>query len=152
MQSCLIIPCHNEAHRLARKAVEAFIQWTPTIDLMMVDDGSVDSTAEVLQALKRTTSGRLHVLCLANNQGNDISIKKFNEYEIKFFSYTIPVDHKEDTPNLTNASISVYKESTSTFEVDVLPELLNVTGGILSEHDFMVSYNSLDSSFIFWAL
>ena len=82
-------------------------------------------------------------IILANNQGNNISIDKFNEYEIKFFSYTIPIDHKEDTPNLTNASISVYKESTSTFEVDVFPELLNVTGGILSEHDFMVSYNSL---------
>jgi len=82
-------------------------------------------------------------IILANNQGNSISIKEFNDYEIKFLSYTIPVDHKEDIPDLTNASFSVYKESTSTFEVDVFPELLNVTGGILSEHDFMVSYNSL---------
>ena len=75
MQSCLIIPCHNEAHRLDRKAVEAFIQSPPTIDLMMVDDGSVDSTAEVLQALKSTTSGRLHVLCLANNQGKAEAVR-----------------------------------------------------------------------------
>ena len=89
-------------------------------------------------------------IILANNQGNNISIDKFNEYEIKFFSYTIPVNHKEDTPNLTNASISVYKESTSTFEVDVLPELLNATGGILSEHDFMVSTNS--TSFIAFSM
>ena len=75
MQSCLIIPCHNEAHRLDRKAVEAFIQSTPTIDLMMVDDGSVDSTAEVLQALKSTTSDRLHVLCLASNQGKAEAVR-----------------------------------------------------------------------------
>ena len=75
MQSCLIIPCHNEAHRLDRKAVEVFIQSTPTIDLMMVDDGSVDSTAEVLQALKSTTSGRLHVLCLASNQGKAEAVR-----------------------------------------------------------------------------
>ena len=75
MQSCLIIPCHNEAHRLDRKAVEAFIQSTPTIDLMMVDDGSVDSTVEILQALRSTTSGRLHVLCLASNQGKAEAVR-----------------------------------------------------------------------------
>ena len=75
MQSCLIIPCHNEAHRLDRKAVEAFIQSTPTIDLMMVDDGSVDSTAEVLQVLESTTNGRLHVLCLASNQGKAEAVR-----------------------------------------------------------------------------
>ena len=75
MQSCLIIPCHNEAHRLDRKAVEAFIQSTPTIDLMMVDDGSVDSTAEVLQVLKSTTNDRLHVLCLASNQGKAEAVR-----------------------------------------------------------------------------
>ena len=75
MQSCLIIPCHNEAHRLDRKAVEAFIQSTPTIDLMLVDDGSVDSTAEVLQALKATTNDRLHVLCLASNQGKAEAVR-----------------------------------------------------------------------------
>ena len=75
MQSCLIIPCHNEAHRLDRKAVEAFIQSTPTIDLMMVDDGSVDSTAEVLQALKSTTNDRLHVRCLASNQGKAEAVR-----------------------------------------------------------------------------
>ena len=75
MKICLIIPCHNEARRLDRKAVEAFIQSTPTIDLMMVDDGSVDSTAEVLQALKSTTSGRLHVLCLASNQGKAEAVR-----------------------------------------------------------------------------
>jgi dolichyl-phosphate beta-glucosyltransferase len=75
MQSCLIIPCHNEARRLDRKAVEEFIRSTPTIDLMMVDDGSVDSTAEVLQALKSTTSGRLHVLCLASNQGKAEAVR-----------------------------------------------------------------------------
>ena len=75
MQICLIIPCHNEAHRLDRKAVEAFIQSTPTIDLMMVDDGSVDSTAEVLQALKSTTNDRLHVRCLASNQGKAEAVR-----------------------------------------------------------------------------
>ena len=69
------MPCHNEARRLDRKAVEAFIQSTPTIDLMMVDDGSVDSTAEVLQALKSATSGRLHVLCLARNQGKAEAVR-----------------------------------------------------------------------------
>ena len=41
----------------------------------MVDDGSVDSTAEVLQALKSTTSDRLHVLCLTSNQGKAEAVR-----------------------------------------------------------------------------
>ena len=75
MQSCLIIPCHNEADRLDRKAVEAFVQSTPTIDLMMVDDGSDDATAEVLQALKNTTTRRVHVLFLPSNQGKAKAVR-----------------------------------------------------------------------------
>ena len=96
MQSCLIIPCHNEARRLDRKAVEAFIQSTPTIDLMMVDDGSDDSTAEVLQALKNTTSDRLHVLCLASNQGKAEAVRAgvqaalaLNRFDVVVFSMLI---------------------------------------------------------------
>ena len=75
MQSCFIIPCHNEANRLDRKAVEAFLRSTSTIDLMMVDDGSDDTTAEVLQTLKNTTTGRLHVLFLPNNQGKAKAVR-----------------------------------------------------------------------------
>ena len=75
LKSCLIIPCYNEAHRLNREAVEEFLQSTPTIDLMMVDDSSVDSTAKVLEALKSTSSSRLHVLCLASNQGKAEAVR-----------------------------------------------------------------------------
>ena len=75
MQSCFIIPCHNEANRLDRNAVEAFVQSTPTIDLMMVDDGSDDATADILQALKNTTIDRLHVLCLPSNQGKAKAVR-----------------------------------------------------------------------------
>nr|HIA89000.1 glycosyltransferase [Gammaproteobacteria bacterium] len=75
MRSCLIIPCHNEADRLDRKAVEAFVQSTPTIDLMMVDDGSDDATGELLQVLKNTTTDRLHVLCLPSNQGKAKAVR-----------------------------------------------------------------------------
>jgi dolichyl-phosphate beta-glucosyltransferase len=44
----LVVPCHNEAARLDPEAFLRFAATHPTVRLLMIDDGSVDATADIL--------------------------------------------------------------------------------------------------------
>ncbi len=43
----IIIPCYNHAHYLPKALESVFIQQYPSIEIIVVDDGSVDNTKEV---------------------------------------------------------------------------------------------------------
>ena len=75
MKVCLIIPCHNEARRLDRTAFEELIRSTRYVELMMVDDGSVDGTADIGRELEATFPDRLHCLSLPSNQGKAEAVR-----------------------------------------------------------------------------
>ena len=75
MKVCLIIPCHNEARRLDRTAFEELIRSTRHVELMMVDDGSVDGTADIGRELEATFPDRLHCLSLPSNQGKAEAVR-----------------------------------------------------------------------------
>jgi glycosyltransferase involved in cell wall biosynthesis len=48
----LVVPCHNEAARLDPEAFLHFLATHPGVRLVMVDDGSVDGTGEILERMR----------------------------------------------------------------------------------------------------
>lgn len=65
----LVIPCYNEASRLDTNAFVAFVTARSDLGLLFVDDGSTDSTRQVLQELARKCAGRVDTLLLPRNGG-----------------------------------------------------------------------------------
>ena len=51
--TCIIIPCYNEADRLDADTIEAFCIDNPNIDVLFINDGSTDQTLELLQNLNQ---------------------------------------------------------------------------------------------------
>ncbi len=51
---CLIIPCYNEAKRLATESFLHFLNNTTYVNLLFVNDGSTDQTLETLQHICAT--------------------------------------------------------------------------------------------------
>lgn len=54
----IVVPCYNEAARLDVPAFQRALEADPELELLFVDDGSTDRTAEVLAELVRTSSAR----------------------------------------------------------------------------------------------
>ena len=50
--SALVVPCYNEAARLDPAAFLHFLATHPGVQLVMVDDGSVDGTGELLERMR----------------------------------------------------------------------------------------------------
>jgi dolichyl-phosphate beta-glucosyltransferase len=48
----LVVPCYNEAARLDSEAFLQFVTTHPGVRLVMVDDGSVDGTGEILERMR----------------------------------------------------------------------------------------------------
>ena len=48
----LVVPCYNEAARLDPEAFLHFVATHPGVRLVMVDDGSDDATAEILERMR----------------------------------------------------------------------------------------------------
>ncbi len=48
----LVVPCYNEAARLDSDAFLSFVSSHPRVRLVMVDDGSVDGTGEILERMR----------------------------------------------------------------------------------------------------
>jgi dolichyl-phosphate beta-glucosyltransferase len=71
----LIIPCYNEARRLDVPAVGELLR-DDRVDLILVDDGSTDTTREILDEMARATPGRIRVLPLAQNGGKAEAVRR----------------------------------------------------------------------------
>lgn len=67
---CLIIPCFNEANRLR---LDAFADLPPSLQVVFVDDGSTDGTADLIRSL---VSRRLHLFCLERNVGKAEAVRQ----------------------------------------------------------------------------
>jgi glycosyltransferase involved in cell wall biosynthesis len=74
-RATLIIPCYNEARRLDTAALASLLD-DDGIDLLFVDDGSADTTREILEGFARTRPQRIRVLALEQNSGKAEAVRR----------------------------------------------------------------------------
>jgi len=72
----IIIPCFNEADRLATPPFLTFIENVAGVDLLFVDDGSTDSTPQLLDTLEDKGARRISSLRLQQNQGKAEAVRR----------------------------------------------------------------------------
>jgi len=74
-RSTLVIPCFDEAQRLDREAFVSLLG-DATLDVLFVDDGSSDGTADVLRGLAEAYPGRIAWLGLSQNVGKAEAVRR----------------------------------------------------------------------------
>ncbi|HZL96523.1 MAG TPA: glycosyltransferase [Vicinamibacterales bacterium] len=72
----LVIPCYNEASRLDVNTFVAFVTARSDLRLLFVDDGSTDSTPQVLEDLAGRCAGRVDTLLLPRNGGKARAVQR----------------------------------------------------------------------------
>jgi glycosyltransferase involved in cell wall biosynthesis len=68
----LIVPCYNEEKRLDR---QQFSELAEKIDLLFVDDGSKDATADLLRNLAASSGGRISMYAMPANAGKGEAVR-----------------------------------------------------------------------------
>ncbi len=71
----LVVPCHNEAKRLDQSAFIRAVEEWPWISFCFVDDGSTDSTAEMLAHMS-SLSPAMHAIYLDGNKGKAEAVRQ----------------------------------------------------------------------------
>ena len=72
--AAIVIPFYNEERRFDRvRLVE--LAGDPAVELIVVDDGSKDRTAELLSELEATSDGKVHFLKLDTNRGKGEAVR-----------------------------------------------------------------------------
>jgi glycosyltransferase involved in cell wall biosynthesis len=72
----LVLPCYNEAARLAPAVFLDFVHGTEGIALRFVDDGSGDATPGILSGIAARSGGRIDVLTLPRNGGKAVAVRQ----------------------------------------------------------------------------
>ncbi len=75
-ETVIVVPCFNEAARLDLAAFAAFLEYTESVSLLMVDDGSTDGTPLVLERLRLRHPQRVSVLRLGTNAGKAEAVRR----------------------------------------------------------------------------
>ena len=74
--SCtIVVPCFNEAHRLVPGQLDTLAS-TAGATILVVDDGSTDGTAAMLDKVVASDPGRYRVLSLGENQGKGEAVRR----------------------------------------------------------------------------
>lgn len=73
---CLVIPCFDEASRLQGKDILALLTRDPQVSVCLVNDGSSDGTAGVLEALRAQNPSRILVHTLGANGGKAEAVRQ----------------------------------------------------------------------------
>ena len=100
---CVVIPTYNNAATVGDVVARALLQCH---DVIVVDDGSTDGTAEILASIKGIT-----VVTLRNNSGKGAALKAgFRKALAMDFAYAITLDadgqhYPEDIPLILEANI-----------------------------------------------
>ena len=71
----LAVPCYNEASRLHPEAFLGFLSTHPQVHLVMVDDGSADGTAQILEAIRSSAPDAVTVVRQPVNQGKAEAVR-----------------------------------------------------------------------------
>jgi glycosyltransferase involved in cell wall biosynthesis len=71
----LIVPCYNEATRLDADAFVRFVVARSGVRLVMVDDGSDDGTAAVLERIRAAAPAAVTTIRLVSNRGKGEAVR-----------------------------------------------------------------------------
>lgn len=74
MSATIVVPCFNEAARLAPTQFIDFVEANLDVSILFVDDGSTDETASILRTL--ASHSRVSVLTLPKNQGKAEAVRR----------------------------------------------------------------------------
>lgn len=72
----IVVPCYNEAQRLDVQAFARFAAEDTSVDFLLVNDGSSDTTLELLEDLHQRNPGRFGFLHLAKNGGKAEAVRR----------------------------------------------------------------------------
>lgn len=72
----VIVPCYNEEHRFPVETFLSFAKQERDFNFLLVDDGSRDQTAAVLNKMSAAMPDRFRVLVLGNNGGKAEAVRK----------------------------------------------------------------------------
>jgi len=73
---CIIIPFYNESNRIDEEAFHSFLAKETDYSLMLVDDGSSDSTLAELQKMKEVNPNQINVFSLNHNSGKAEAVRQ----------------------------------------------------------------------------
>ena len=71
----LVVPCYNEVARLRPEVFIQFLSTHPGVHLVMVDDGSVDGTGEVLDAMSMAAPAAITVVRHSPRRGKAEAVR-----------------------------------------------------------------------------
>lgn len=74
-QTCIIVPCYNEAARLPLEQFRQFLMQESAVSFLFINDGSSDSTLEILEKLQSDFPEQTEVLDLKQNQGKAEAVR-----------------------------------------------------------------------------
>ena len=75
-KTIVVVPCYNEAARLDPRSFLEFAALNPDIQLLFVNDGSTDSTGELLQMMATESPSQLQWLDLEMNCGKAEAVRQ----------------------------------------------------------------------------
>ncbi|CAB1061317.1 hypothetical protein D1BOALGB6SA_6090 [Olavius sp. associated proteobacterium Delta 1] len=76
IQTSVVIPCYNEEKRLPVEKLLTFSSETADIDFLLVNDGSTDGTAQLIDDLGRRRSDKIKTFHLKTNQGKGEAVRQ----------------------------------------------------------------------------
>lgn len=75
LTTAIVVPCHNEAARFASREFADFVAARPEIRFILVDDGSSDSTGEILASMARGDPEHFCFLQQPQNRGKAEAVR-----------------------------------------------------------------------------
>jgi dolichyl-phosphate beta-glucosyltransferase len=71
----LVVPCYNEAARLDPEAFVRFVTTHPGVQMVLVDDGCVDGTGEILDRIRSAAPASVTILRQPGNRGKGEAVR-----------------------------------------------------------------------------
>jgi glycosyltransferase involved in cell wall biosynthesis len=75
-ETIVVVPCYNEARRLDLAAFAGFLDRVNDATILFVDDGSSDTTAEILERFAAERRGRVELVRLEQNRGKAEAVRQ----------------------------------------------------------------------------
>ncbi|MCH1433914.1 MAG: glycosyltransferase [Flavobacteriaceae bacterium] len=76
MNLCIIVPCYNEAERIPLTAFETFLSHASKTEIYFVNDGSSDTTSELLYRFRRRHPKQVELIDLEKNLGKGNAVRE----------------------------------------------------------------------------